>query len=56
MTLDDFKARLRDRLANTDIEQVKEDVAPFIDDLRQLDFWSNDYFLQLADHMNIING
>jgi predicted nucleotidyltransferase component of viral defense system len=56
LTLDDFKARLRDRLANTDIEQVKEDVAPFIDDLRQLDFWSNDYFLQLADHMNIING
>lgn len=56
LTLDDFKARLRDRLANTDIEQVKEDVAPFIDDLRQLDFWSNDYFLQMADHMNIING
>lgn len=56
LTLDDFKARLRDRLANTDIEQVKEDVSPFIDDLRQLDFWSNDYFLQLADHMNIING
>ena len=58
VSLDDFKSMLRQKLATTDIEAVKEDVIYYIDSqtLRQLDFWSNDYFLQLADHMNIING
>ena len=28
---------------------VKADVSPFIKDTMELDIWSNDYFLQLAD-------
>lgn len=33
----------------TNIEQVKEDVVGFVNNPHDLDIWSNDYFLQLAD-------
>ena len=36
-------------LASADIDMVKQDVEPFIIDKRELDIWSNDYFLQLAE-------
>lgn len=49
MELQDFKAALKERLARADIKKVKEDVAPFISNPQELDIWSNDYFLQLAD-------
>lgn len=47
--VDDFMARLKDRLVSADISQVKADVLPFVKDARELAIWSNDYFLQLAD-------
>lgn len=46
-----FLEMLRDRLASADIDMVKQDVEPFIIDRRELDIWSNDYFLQLADRI-----
>ena len=39
----------KERLATTDIEMVKKDVVRFIKSPQELDIWSNDYFLQLAD-------
>ena len=53
MTLDEFKSALRDRLGSADISRVKEDVLPFLNNPGELDIWSNDYFLQLADMMKI---
>jgi len=53
MTLDEFKSSLRERLASADISRVKEDVLPFLNNPAELDIWSNDYFLQLADMMKI---
>ena len=53
MTLDEFKAALRERLGNADISRVKEDVLPFLNNPDELDIWSNDYFLQLVDMMKI---
>jgi len=46
---DTFMNMLREKLATTDIELVKQDVTGFVDDPHELDIWSNDYFLQLAD-------
>ena len=46
---EDFMNELRNRLATTDINLVKQDVRDYIFDKRELDIWSNDYFLQLAD-------
>lgn len=50
---EEFQQLLCDKLANTNIELVKQDVLPFIygHNSRDLDFWSNDYFLHLADRI-----
>ena len=44
-----FMAKLKDRLASADINQVKNDALPFVRNPKELDIWSNDYFVQLAD-------
>ena len=44
-----FIIKLKERLATADISQVKSDVLPFIRDQKELDLWSNDFFLQVAD-------
>ena len=49
-----FKDRLREKIATSDINQVKEDVVRFIPDDSVLDIWSNDYFLQLADKIRFL--
>lgn len=46
-----FMAQLKDRVASTNINQVKNDVLPFVRNPKELDIWSNDYFVQLADMM-----
>lgn len=44
-----FTLMLKERLASTDINLVKRDVLPFTQNPKELDIWSNDYFLQLSD-------
>ena len=44
-----FMAKLKERLASANINQVKNDVLPFVRNPKELDIWSNDYFLHLAD-------
>ena len=51
MSVEDFKAALKERLATTDIEAVKLDVYRFVINRSELDIWSNEYFLQLADRI-----
>ena len=46
-----FMAQLKDRLASANINQVKNDVLPFVRNPKELNIWSNDYFVQLADMM-----
>lgn len=46
---EEFMAALREKLSSTDINLVKQDVLSYIENERELDIWSNDYFLQLAD-------
>ena len=49
MSKEMFIERLKERFTSTNIDLVKRDVQPFIQNPRELDIWSNDYFLQLAD-------
>ena len=50
LTKDEFISSLKERLASTDINLVKQDVMRFLRaDPHSLDIWSKDYFLQLAD-------
>lgn len=44
-----FKKILKDKILNTNIELVKDDIRPFIKDITILNIWSNDYFCQLVD-------
>lgn len=50
----DFASILKERLSSTDIAMVKRDVFPFIQNPKELDIWSNDYFLQLADRIKFL--
>lgn len=49
ITPESFKEKLIERLSTADIKQVKEDVLPFVRNPKELDIWSNDYFVQLAE-------
>ena len=51
LSMEEFKTALRDKLASTDINLVKQDVRAFIFNPHDVELWSNDYFLQLADMM-----
>lgn len=46
-----FMSLLKEKLASADMNQVKSDVLPFVKNPKELDIWSNDYFVQLADRM-----
>jgi predicted nucleotidyltransferase component of viral defense system len=51
-TKETFKTLLKERILKTDINAVKNDVRPFIKKPAEMDIWSSDYFLQLANMIN----
>lgn len=52
ITKNEFMDLLRQRLTSANINMVKADVLPFIRQPEELDIWSNEYFLQLANMIN----
>jgi len=55
MSYGQFISLLKDKLSTININLVKADVESFILDPRELQIWSNDYFLMLADKMKVKN-
>lgn len=51
---EDFINILKERLYKSDIESVKADALRFVENREELDIWSNDYFLQLADMIKFV--
>lgn len=51
ITKEAFMQLLKERLATANINQVKNDVLPFVKHPEELNIWSNDYFVQLAGLM-----
>lgn len=51
---EEFMKLLRERLSTADINQVKQDVLPFVDRPEELAIWSNDYFLQIATMIRLL--
>ena len=47
--------KLKERLADTDINLARQDVLPFIKNPEELEIWSNDYFIQLAEMIKFQN-
>lgn len=54
LTKEEFLGLLIQRLSSTDIKMVKKDVMPFVRNVRELDIWSNDYFVRLAGMMKFL--
>jgi hypothetical protein len=50
-----FIEKLKERLADTDINLARQDVLPFIKNPEELEIWSNDYFIQLAEMIKFQN-
>lgn len=48
MTREEFFTLLDEKIRSVSIDQVKEDVLPFIRDYAKLDIWSKDYFRDMA--------
>ena len=53
LTPDQFKQLLKEKINSTNIEMVKADVHRFVINPLELDIWSTNYFLELADMMVI---
>lgn len=51
LDMEEFLHALHERLSATDINMVKADVINYVENPRELDFWSTDYFLHLADQI-----
>lgn len=43
-----FFELLNNRLSEADIELLKQDIRPYLNDPKEMEIWSNDYFLQFA--------
>lgn len=56
LTQESFKALLKEKISNTDINIVKRDVSPFIKNQATMDIWSTDYFLQLVDMIKFVSA
>ena len=54
ITKAEFLALLKNRIAAVDIESARQDIIRFIRDANVLDIWSPEYFLALADKLQII--
>lgn len=52
---DEFMQLLRERISTADINQVKQDVLPFVDRPSDLDIWSNEYFGLLANKITFVS-
>ena len=52
---DELMQLLRERLSTADINQVKQDVLPFVDRPSELDIWSNEYFGLFVDRITFVS-
>ena len=50
---DDLREALRERIHTLDINQAREEVAPFVRDSKALEIWSKEYFLELVNRLKI---
>lgn len=56
LTKDSFLDILRERLGKADVAKVKQDVRPYLHSDAELEIWSNDYFLRLAEMIEFEEG
>ena len=50
----DFLAVLKQKITASSITNIKQDIAPFIQDQSNLEIWSKDYFMALAERIKFL--
>ncbi|GAO30723.1 hypothetical protein JCM15548_13029 [Geofilum rubicundum JCM 15548] len=55
ITRETFREFLKEKINTTNIKEVKQDVLRFVKIPKELDIWSKDYFLQLAERVSIVD-
>lgn len=53
LTPDIFRNLFKEKIAKTDLNKVKLDVKPFLKTQEEIEIWSTNYFIQLADMIKI---
>lgn len=53
LTPDAFAQKLRETIQSVDLNLVKADVLPFLVRPQETEIWSNDYFMQIADRIQL---
>jgi len=54
LTSKNFKQLLKEHIAQTNIEMVKNDVRPFIKNPAEMEIWTSEYFMQLVDKIELV--
>jgi hypothetical protein len=52
LQVNQIKKLIKEKIEKTNIEMVKADVSPFLKEQKDIEIWSNDYFLQLVDMLH----
>lgn len=53
LTPDSFSQKLHETINSVNINSVKADVSPFLVNPQETEIWSNDYFMQIADRIQL---
>lgn len=53
ISIEAFRKILRDKIYSTNFASAVNDVRPFIKNIQQLEFWNTEYFIQVAEFINI---
>ncbi len=54
LSWDKFQSLLQEAIEQVDINQIRNDVTPFVHDPRQLELWSKDFFQQAAGKLSSV--
>jgi hypothetical protein len=53
LTKENIKELLLERLETLDVEKAKNDVQPFIKDMREIEFWSKEFFVAVIENIKV---
>ena len=53
LTKENIKELLLERLETLDVEKAKNDVQPFIKDMREIELWSKEFFVAVIENIKV---
>ena len=53
LTKENIKELLLERLKTLDVDKAKNDVQPFIKDMREIELWSKEFFVAVIENIKV---